>query len=812
MIRWLRWRKVFRELWLHRSRTSLVVLSIAVGVYAVGVMLNMRFIVGHDMIESYEAVNPAQAILYTSDWFDEAFLKTIRRIPEVKAVDGRLSYFMQFQIEGQDTWYPIQVFVLPDYDDIQVSQVYPEKNFEIDPIGWPNPEVWPPPRRGIVLERTSFLAANLGLTTSEQNSSMRIQLPNGKERELMMSGIAYDFSRVPATNAGRAYGYITFSTLEWLGIPRGLNELHITVNGDGEDEEYIQQVAQLVRTKAEKNSLAVSRTQIPEPGKLPLDNQYQAITLILGALAILSLFLSGFLVTNTVTALLAQQERQIGIMKTIGARTDQIFLMQLGMVALLSIIALVLAVPAVAITSPIFIFLMSYFINFNLSGLSNPPFVFILEIFIGLLIPLLAAVHPIRIWTHLSVKDAIDNRSLLSHRNESIERWLKKIRFLPRPLILSLRNVFRRRGRLILTVITLTLGSATFISVTNVRASLLSTLDSILQYQQFDVRLSLNQPYRIIELERRALQVNGVDQVEGWGLTNGHRLRPNNTESQIVGITGVPANSQLIEPILLEGRWLEANDTTAIVINEQFLQQEPDLIVGSDLTLMLDGEETIWQVIGIVQTAAPQNLAFVNYNYYTRLIGEIGQASTLLIQTHNDDPEFQLGVAAALEEYFDEVGITVSFSETKATIRENLIFFFNIIVSLLGTMSIILAVVGGLGLMGTMSINVIERIREIGVMRAIGASTFGVLQIFIVEGLLISTISWLLGVVIAIPLGWILSNEVGLRFLGVKLNYTLSSNGIFLSLGLSILVALVSTWLPAQRAASISVQEAIADR
>ena len=129
-----------------------------------------------------------------------------------------------------------------------------------------------------------------------------------------MAGLDYDFTRIPATNAGVAYGYVTFDTLEWLGAPRDFNELHFIVEGDRHDVAHIKRVAGRVRDQVERSGMEVLRVEVPEPGKLPLDYQFRAIVLILGTLGIFSLALGGALIVNTISALLAQQVRQIGVM------------------------------------------------------------------------------------------------------------------------------------------------------------------------------------------------------------------------------------------------------------------------------------------------------------------------------------------------------------------------------------------------------------------------------------------------------------------------------------------------------------------
>ncbi|MCZ7669897.1 MAG: hypothetical protein M5U34_23310 [Chloroflexi bacterium] len=97
---------------------------------------------------------------------------------------------------------------------------------------------------------------------------------------------------------------------------------------------------------------------------------------------------------------------------------------------------------------------------------------------------------------------------------------------LPRPLIISLRNTVRRKGRLALTLITLVLGTALFLSVLSVRDSVQSTLDNFLRFHEYDVRVDFSRPYRTAQLEQLALAVDGVVAVETWSSDDVRRVRP----------------------------------------------------------------------------------------------------------------------------------------------------------------------------------------------------------------------------------------------------------------------------------------------
>ena len=806
-----RWRKVVQDLWINKARTMLVVLSIAAGVFAVGVVAQLHTIVSKDLRQSYADVSPAHATIFTRDTFDESLVRAIRRMPAVAEADGRRSIMAQFRLPDDEEWHPIELFVIPDYNDIRVNKIAPEREFGPDPLAWPQPATLPPPRRTILLERTSLLMADLGLTRARQGEALRIKMPNDTERDIAMAGLTYDFSRTPATNIGRAYGYITFDTLEWLGEPRALNEMHITVAGAAEDPAHREAVARQVRDKIEKSGLTVLRTDVYEPGKLPLEHQFRAITMVLVLLGSLALLLSGFLIINTISALLAQHTRQIAVMKAVGGRTSQIAGMYIATVLSFGVLALVIAVPAGALSAQFCIDILSYFINFSVYETRFPLHVVALELAVGLGTPLLAAAVPIVTSTRMTVRDALASSGVAPAPEDGLlNRVLARIRHLPQPIVLGIRNTFRRRGRLALTVLTLTLGSAMFMSVMSVRAALFQSLDQYMQYWQFDAQLTFDREYRTSAIEQIAAQTPGVVAVESWSGANTFRVRPDGTESAAVALTGLPADTRMIQPLLVEGRWLEPTDQHAVVINSAMRDREPGLSVGASLVTNIDGRERTWQVVGVVQTVGIDYMAYANLPALARLMGSANRADSVQVLGADHTPDGQRALSRALSERYEDAGFGISRAQTGNSMRQGTAMFFDLIVSFLMMMAVLLTVVGSMGLMGTMSINVMERTREIGVSRAIGASSGAILTIFLAEGMLIGVLSWLFGALLALPMSYAMAHLVGMQFLGMPLAGAFSLSGVGVWFVLVLLVAGVATLLPARRAMTISVRESLA--
>jgi putative ABC transport system permease protein len=453
---------------------------------------------------------------------------------------------------------------------------------------------------------------------------------------------------------------------------------------------------------------------------------------------------------------------------------------------------------------------------------------------------LLAALYPIFAGARVTVREALSTYGLgkgLFGRNlidRLIEEVTTAIRTLSRPMRLSVRNTFRRKGRLALTLSTLTLGGAIFVAVLSVHASLLTTLDDALSYWNYDVEVYFARPHRIEAIEREALRIPGVADAESWNGNTARRLRPDGHEGPNINIIASPADTRLIQPIVLEGRWLLPDDENAIVLNTEVIKEEPDIQVGDEILLKIEGRETTWRVVGIVQGVLTGRIAYANQPYFARVVRFVGRAGIVLIVadypdditypggtanpggtsyprgTTQQEAAFQSELAKQIKEHFDSRGLRVSSTETIASIRENVEYQVNIIVIFLAIMAVLIAIVGGLGLMGTMSINVLERTREIGVMRAVGASDGSVLKVFMVEGLFIGVLSWLIGAILSLPISKLLSHAVGVALTDAPLSYTFSTNGALLWLGVVLILAAMASFLPAWNASRLTVREVLA--
>jgi putative ABC transport system permease protein len=789
-----RWRKVLGDLWSYKVRTILVVLSIAIGVFAIGMIHGTQVILTRDMQASYLAIDPPAAILGISS-FDDDLVEVIGRMPPVDQAEGRAGLSVRLSV-GPDTWRTLQLQAIPDFHDIRANKITPEQG------------AWPPPKHAMLVERSSLYLTNAGV-----GDSVMIELADGKRRSIRIAGTAHNVNMPPASFTGWVDGFVTFETLEWLGMPDAYTSLYLTLNDKTLDRDGVSKVVNVVRDKIEASGHQVFFAYIPIPGRHPADSAIQPLLLILGVLGAMSLLLSGFLVVNTIGALLTQQVRQIGVMKTIGARTRQIVGMYLTLVLVYGALALLIAIPLGGFGAYRFTQYLAQLINFDVLDYTPPAQVLVLEVGAGLFVPLLAALWPVFGGARVTIREAISSYGLGKGRfgRSRIDRALEHVRFLSRPLRLSLRNTFRRKGRLALTLTTLTLGGSIFIGVFSVREGLFLTAEQkIFTFWRHDMLIFFDRPYLVERLDQEARAVPGVVRAEPLAYAGMRRLRPDGNESDDIGLIGTRHGNDLIHATLLSGRWLVPGDQNAIVISTDTLKDESDLAVGDDIVLKYGERELTWKVVGIYQGGLAPPRGLVSYDYLTGIIREPRRATWIQIVTDGHNQATRDRVVRDLNEHFKTVGIHMSGSETVDDLHQIIGNQFGVIVIFLMIMAVLLAVVGGLGLMGTMSINVLERTREIGVLRAIGASTAAVLKIVMAEGVLIGVISWAIGAMLALPLSKLLSDAVGVAFLQMPLDFVFSLAGLSVWLGLVVALAALASALPAWNASRVSVRDVLA--
>ena len=811
------WRKALRDFWRERTRTVLVVAAIALGIAAFSTVLSSYAILERELNAGYLATNPASATLRT-DAIDDELLRAVSASSGVAAAEARRVVSARIKV-GPAQWRGLTLFVVKDYADIRVSTLTRESG------------AWPPGRGEILIERDAFQVAKARI-----GDIVTVRTSSGGFHELRVVGGVHDVGQAQARMENIVYGYITLDTLETLGERPFLNQLKILVNGDRFDRVHIASVAEDVKKILEARGHPVSRVDTPAPGKHPHAELMGMLLLAISSFGLLVLALSGVLVVNLMTALMASQVRQIGVMKAIGGTRRQIAQIYLGQALLLGIAAVVIAAPLGALGARALCRYLAVFLNFDLTSFDVPLWVHVLVGLVGLAAPLLAASYPVARGSAITVSAALADFGVTGRAFGSggLDRALAGVSGLARPLLLALRNSFRRRTRLALTLMTLSVGGLFFMSALNVRASMINALDHLFATRRFDLAINLGTMYPIEQIDRAIAGLPGVLRSEGWIATEGSVVVAAEAGATPSGdgplhgaggggmhaggadsgterfpVLGIKPGTELLKLEISEGRDLAPGDTDALVMNSALSARNPLVKVGSTVVLRMGPSESPWRVVGISREAFSPAVAYVPRTYFDGAGGHAGMANSVRVALASADPTSLDRLKEGLDRNLEAEGIRALSAQSKADGRYGFDQHMLMIYVFLVVMSVIIGGVGGLGLMTTMSLNVLERRREMGVLRAIGASSRAVWLIVLAEGLAIGLMSFVIAAVFAGPLSRGLGDILASVMFQSQLSFRFDPYGVLIWFAASMGLAGLASFFPAWTASRAPVRGAL---
>jgi len=790
-----RWHKIWRDLRATPTRTILVVLSIAVGVFAFGVILTTRTVIERELRRSFLAIDPASAIITTTT-FDDDLVEAVARLPGVAIAEGRRVVPARIQLSA-GRWEDALITVLPDDGQRRIGIVRPQAGS------------WPPPDRALLFERASL--SRIGATIGAE---VVVELPGIGERTMPIAGTIHDLSTPLAVLTAQSFIYMNEETLRWLGGPTGYNQLYLVVNGDRRDLATIHDMTQAVERLLERSGHPVLQTYVPPPLQHPAEALLPVITVLMTIVGLLALVASSFLSINTISAILNQQTRQLGVMAAIGAGPRTLALMYTATAALFGLLALVLAVPTGLLATQGFAAFLGSQLNIDLPWPLVSGDILLLQIVAGLAVPVLTSLWPIRSALRRPVRVLLSGETAPPPPPRVVTMITRAFgTYLRRPTLLALRNAFRQRARLFRTLIALALGGSVLITVMTQRTSLFTTLEASLSSLNYDLEVQLAHPYRIERVSPLIAAIPAVTRVESTQRALAFPVRPDGTDGEELALRALPADTDFFRPRLSEGRWLAGPGVREVVFSTNILMKEPYLRVGDWVTLSINGHESQWRLVGLIEVFTPPTMpaqAYVDLDAFTTEYGGVGRTDTLRVATIGHDPLSHAAAARAIEQQLTAYGIRLRLIRTMSDERRILEERFNLATGAISIMALIIGTVGVLGLTGTLSINVLERTREIGILRAIGADDDAIRELVVTESLTMALLAWLAGVLLSIPMSYALAYNFGKALLNVPLIWSYSLPAIWMWLGVVMIFALVASVLPARAATRMSVREALA--
>jgi putative ABC transport system permease protein len=795
------WYKIWFDLWHNKTRTLLAVLSIAAGVFAVGAIFGMSELMISTMDQSHQSVLPPHIDVILSSSVDRDTLLNLSSVPGVEGIEPYNNVSVLYKLHPQDQWRQGLVGMRDDFQ---------HQKYELVQL-WQGH--WPSVKNELGVERMAAQYNHIGI-----GDSVTFKLGN-EERTLPITSLIRHPFVPPPQFFDLSFFFMSAQGIERFGISVGkFNSFYVRVTPYSSD--HAREVATAIKDKLAKQNIGVSSFSYQDPNRHWGRSFMDGFVLVQELLAVICVIVSAVLVYNTLSNLITQQTNQIGIIKAIGGRSGTIIGVYLVSALVYGLLALIIAGPLGAVVA---FGVARYFLN--LFNIQYNQFTFSLDavafqVLSALLAPLLAGLPPILHGAGITVRQAIASYGLEgglggTWLDRNVERFGQ--RWLPSYYATALANMVRRKGRLLLTELVLVTAGTAFLMVMSLNSSIGLTLNRIYGRSQYDTLIQFGQNERVEHVTALLAPFSGVAKFELHLMQSASMFASGQLVKEAgigTSIEGVPAGSDFYKPLIVAGRWIMPGDGRAVVLTRDAAKKN-HIQVGDVVTLDL-GElgKDQWQVVGLYDPIFAGG--FSTDTIYAPLEAlysatkKYNQGSVLYVRTTSHEAAFTSALTSEIKNFFDDRGLKVAQSQTQADSRKTNDFQFNIVVYMMLALSVIVALVGGIALMGALSIGVIERTKEIGVLRAVGARSRTILRIFLMEGILQGLLSWMIAVPISMIASPVLARALGVAMFGATLDYQYNWGALGVWLAFIILISAVASIIPANNATRISVRDSLA--
>lgn len=780
-------KKVIRDLLQEKRRTFTVLLAMIIGVFAVSMMSTSKSLLDNNLTENFLRTNPASFSLFVKNT-DVSVLNDIRSIDKIEQTSTRQSVWIRMK-KDDGTFLPILLYVVDDVQNPLIS------TYSLDEGAFP---IF---KNEIIIERTGKKLEHLYV-----DQSLELHFPGFLKDNFTITGFTHDAGIAPSWMEGYLYGYISASSIPDEYLAKFPTEIKYTVADDKFNLQHIEGVAKEIQSQLEEKGIQVINSEIHEPGVHMHQKQMNALMFLILNFGVLALILSCFLIINMISAIMAKEIKQIAIMKSTGASSLQISRIYISTIFIMAAFSILIGTPLGIMAGKAFANFNASMLNFELFNVSIEPMVLLIIILTGICLPVIMSVFPILKSSRVSVQKALNDTGV--ENVEGQNHFFSVIaRFFSGSFLLALKNAFRRKTRLALTVISLSIGGAIFITAFNIRQSTNSTIDSVFDKQPQDILFSFSQPNNKSRIDS-VLKSFEIEYELGFR-SEGSFVQRNGLTSNAFVITAIDESSELITPVITEGRWVKKGKNE-VVVNQVLLKDNASLKIGDKVSLSIKGKTGEYTLVGVCKEMFTPAGLFMGKSDFAMQNNTLPNSGNLLMVDALTEKQKEIAALnVGIEEVLKLNQINIVNSITKAAYKTAVVEHLLIIMAMLLSMTMLVVIVGGMGMATSININVSERIRELGILRAVGILKKDIKAMVMTEAVAMSTLSWVVAIVLSYPLSAFLGNQFFTIFFESSMNVSFSYIGIVVWLVLGILIGVISSIIPANRVIKRQVADAL---
>ncbi len=400
---------------------------------------------------------------------------------------------------------------------------------------------------------------------------------------------------------------------------------------------------------------------------------------------------------------------------------------------------------------------------------------------------------------------------------------------------LAYKNIKERMSRSILTLLGISIGIMAIIALMGIGEGMQEAVSGELSSLSDTILVTAGGSSDDFDLLTKGLDENGeylterdiadLNRIQGIKEVStqlsGSGVITFNSENAYVSLTGMSIDSQNLaydSEDLDSGYLLEEGDQNKCVIGYSIAHEKFDTEISVGSRIKINDEKVVVKGIfskqGMGGLTSTDSIVILTARDFEKITGESNIKAAIVRVTNPAEVE---AIAEEIEQAINENHGSDDFAS--ATAMSSLLDTIQNILGILSMVLIAIAaialVVASIGIMNTMLTSVMERTREIGIMKAIGAENKDVMSVFIIEGMLVSIVGGIIGILLGIfgsqAMASILSGmgAGGPPGSNMTLTPVITLYSIVLAVSVSLIVGVVSSLYPAWKAARMSPIEAV---
>ena len=600
------------------------------------------------------------------------------------------------------------------------------------------------------------LPAGTGLLADEGNAStagfsvptgghVTVRTAAGTVTSVQVSGTGRSLATSPSANGSTsAVFYGTVPAVRALAGVSGYNYLAFRLY-DNSQAAQTATIAAVQRYLTAQTGLSpftglpLTRATGSWPGQASF-NQLIALFLVITVMAVVCAL---FLIANTMNTMVVEQGNEIAILRALGGRRRQIAGVILRTAAALGAAGAIAGtalgiVVAYLLTRHLAAQLFSVHASFAISA----PVV-VTSLLAGPVLAVLTSLPGLRRAVRRPVAEVLDDRTVVDYGAGRLDRMLASASMLSGPTRMGVRNTLRRKRRTAATIGQVTIAVALAIALFAVGKTVAAATAAVHDAQQFQIEVDAGNGAS--PFDARAIRIAAATP----GVTRAEPLIENNVETrgqQYMAYGFGP--STLYRYKLSSGRWFTAADTATspyVVVLGPTVARATGARVGQRLVVLTPAGQTQVTVVGVDSVILNNGASvFFPLAQFQRLTNSAGTVNALWLTTKPASDQFVNQVSASAQTRLGQAGypatIQKSYVETAQNESAN-----NSIVALIEVLGLLVVGIALIGLVGTLTLALIERTREVGILRCLGAGARQIRRVFSTEAVVMAAAGWALG-------------------------------------------------------------------